>query len=81
MWLPLANEVLVERTGARAETVLNRPERRNALTGPLVAALGDALTELSGDGPTQDPEAWFAAAAAASGPRAAGRGLGAVRES
>jgi hypothetical protein len=29
-------EVFVERHGERGEIVLNRPQRRNALSGPLV---------------------------------------------
>lgn len=41
--------VLVEREGARGELVLNRPERRNALTGPLVEALHAGLDELTAD--------------------------------
>lgn len=43
--------VLVERSGARGELVLNRPEKRNALMGPLVDALSEGLDEL-----TSDPE-------------------------
>ncbi|MGH2583441.1 MAG: enoyl-CoA hydratase/isomerase family protein [Dehalococcoidia bacterium] len=41
--------VLVERYGARGELVLNRPERRNALIGPLVEALHAGLDELVAD--------------------------------
>jgi enoyl-CoA hydratase/carnithine racemase len=43
---PLA---LVERDGSRGELVLNRPERRNALIGPLVEALRAGLAELIAD--------------------------------
>lgn len=41
--------VLVERDGRRGELVLNRPRRRNAITGPLVDAMGVALQELIAD--------------------------------
>ncbi len=41
--------VLVERYGARGELVLNRPEKRNALTGPLVEQLIAGLAELVSD--------------------------------
>jgi enoyl-CoA hydratase len=38
--------VLVEMHGKRGELVLNRPERRNSLTGPLVAQLHAGLRQL-----------------------------------
>ena len=42
--------VLVERPADRvAHVVLNRPERRNALTGPLAVALADVLGSLNQD--------------------------------
>lgn len=42
--------VLVQRPRERvAHVVLNRPERRNALTGPLATELADTITELNGD--------------------------------
>jgi enoyl-CoA hydratase len=41
--------VLVERDGAVGICTLNRPERRNALTTPLLEALVAALGELDGD--------------------------------
>jgi enoyl-CoA hydratase/carnithine racemase len=41
--------VLVERSGSVAEVILNRPERRNAVTGPLADALADAIRALRGD--------------------------------
>ncbi len=41
--------VRVERYGARGELVLNRPERKNALTGPLVQQLRAGLEKLAGD--------------------------------
>ncbi|MBI5949485.1 MAG: enoyl-CoA hydratase/isomerase family protein [Chloroflexi bacterium] len=37
------------RNGAVAEIVLNRPERKNAVTGPLVAAVRQALAEAEAD--------------------------------
>lgn len=42
--------VVVERRGSIAEVVLNRPERKNAVTGPLAAGLRDAFRELGADG-------------------------------
>ena len=45
-----AEFVLVERSTDRVATViLNRPERRNALTGPLADQLGDTLEQLNED--------------------------------
>lgn len=41
--------VLVERAGRIARVSLNRPERRNALTGPLAVALADTIETLNGD--------------------------------
>lgn len=42
--------VLIERPSERvAHVVLNRPERRNALTGPLAVELCDALARLDAD--------------------------------
>lgn len=41
--------VLVERHGARGELVLDRPAKRNALTGPLVDDLRVGIDELSRD--------------------------------
>lgn len=42
--------VVIERVGERiAHVVLNRPERRNALTGPLADQLGEALEQLNQD--------------------------------
>ena len=43
---PGSEPVLLERSGDVAELVLNRPERRNALDQPAVAALRGALDEL-----------------------------------
>lgn len=43
----MTTEVLVERDGAVARVILNRPERRNALNDELVEALGAAVAELS----------------------------------
>jgi enoyl-CoA hydratase/carnithine racemase len=41
--------VLLERSGAVAEVILNRPERRNAVTGPLADALRETFVSLAGD--------------------------------
>lgn len=41
--------VLVERTGARVNIVLNRPERKNSLTAPMAAELRDALRAVNAD--------------------------------
>lgn len=41
--------VLIERHGARANLILNRPGKRNALTGPMMAALRDAVNQLASD--------------------------------
>lgn len=47
---PEAAPVLVERPTDRvAHVILNRPERRNALTGPLADQLGDAIENLNRD--------------------------------
>jgi enoyl-CoA hydratase/carnithine racemase len=43
--------ILLEREGDVAELVLNRPERRNALDDPAVAALAGALDELEKNPP------------------------------
>ncbi|MGI8549591.1 MAG: enoyl-CoA hydratase/isomerase family protein [Dehalococcoidia bacterium] len=47
----MANErlVLVEQHGVRGELVLNRPDRRNALIGPLVQELHEGLDALIAD--------------------------------
>ena len=44
-----ARAVLVERHAGWAEVILNRPERRNAMEGVLVAQLRDAVRALSAD--------------------------------
>ena len=41
--------VLIERHGVRASLILNRPAKRNALTGPMMAALRDAVNALATD--------------------------------
>ena len=41
--------ILVERDGAIATVILNRPEKLNALTRPMWKRLGDAFVELSAD--------------------------------
>ena len=43
--------IRLERSGDVAELVLNRPERRNALDQPAVAAFADALDELEKNPP------------------------------
>ena len=42
-------EVLVERVGARADVVLNRPDRKNAITASLAVQLRDAIDSLGTD--------------------------------
>ncbi len=42
-------DILVERDGAIATVVLNRPDKLNALTRPMWKRLGDAFIELDGD--------------------------------
>lgn len=42
-------QVLLERNGRVAEIILNRPERKNAITGPLALALQSAIDECAGD--------------------------------
>jgi enoyl-CoA hydratase/carnithine racemase len=41
--------ILVQRDGAIATIVLNRPEKLNALTRPMWRGLGEAITQLSAD--------------------------------
>lgn len=41
--------LLVEQHGRRLELVLNRPERKNSIVGPLVEALRDAVREAATD--------------------------------
>ena len=45
----MSDTVLVERDGAIATVVLNRPEKLNALTKPMWQRLGEAMRELSAD--------------------------------
>jgi enoyl-CoA hydratase/carnithine racemase len=45
----MSDTVLVERDGAIATVVLNRPEKLNALTRPMWRRLGDVFLELSND--------------------------------
>ena len=47
----MSDPILLERDGDVAELVLNRPERRNALDQPAVAAFYDALDELEKNPP------------------------------
>ena len=45
----MSDTILVQRDGAIATVVLNRPEKLNALTKPMWRRLGEAMTGLSGD--------------------------------
>jgi enoyl-CoA hydratase len=45
----VADTILVERDGAIATVVLNRPEKLNALTRPMWKRLGEVFSELSAD--------------------------------
>jgi enoyl-CoA hydratase/carnithine racemase len=45
----MSNLIQVERDGAIATVILNRPEKLNALTRPMWQALGDAFNALSAD--------------------------------
>ena len=45
----MADTILVERDGAIATVVLNRPEKLNALTRPMWKRLGEVFAELSAD--------------------------------
>ncbi len=45
----MTDTILVQRDGAIATVVLNRPEKLNALTKPMWRRLGAAMTELSAD--------------------------------
>lgn len=47
--MSMADEILIERDGAIATVVLNRPHKLNALTRPMWAALGEAMRALSDD--------------------------------
>jgi len=49
-WKTMTNvEVLVERHGERADIVLNRPERRNAITRAMAERLRDAIADCARD--------------------------------
>lgn len=45
----MTDTILVQRDGAIATVVLNRPDKLNALTKPMWRRLGEAMTGLSGD--------------------------------
>jgi enoyl-CoA hydratase/carnithine racemase len=45
----MTDHVLVERRGERLALILNRPERRNAITVAMYAALADAIEAAAGD--------------------------------
>ena len=44
-----SQQVLLERSGHVAEVILNRPERKNAITGPVAQGLQDAVEVCSAD--------------------------------
>ena len=44
-----ADMVLIERHGSRADIVLNRPDKRNALIVPMMAQLRDAFLQVTAD--------------------------------
>ena len=46
----MSEHVLVSARGAITEIRLNRPDKRNAITAAMYAALAEALTEAAGDG-------------------------------
>ena len=46
---PSPDMVLIERHGQRADVVLNRPDKRNALIVPMMAQLRDAFLQLAQD--------------------------------
>ncbi len=45
----MSETILVQRDGAIATVVLNRPEKLNALTKPMWRRLGEVMNELSDD--------------------------------
>lgn len=47
------NELILERDGSLAVLTLNRPERTNKLTDPLLTALGAQISDLQDDGKTR----------------------------
>jgi len=47
----MSDTILVERDGALATVVLNRPHKLNALTKPMWARLGQVFEELAAEGP------------------------------
>lgn len=65
------SDILVNRTGAVTELVMNRPDKRNALTRAMYTALADAL-----DAATNDPEVRVVLISGAGGAFTAGNDLG-----
>lgn len=49
----MADEVLLDRTGAVARLTINRPERRNAMSGEVISGLRDGLAECRADSGTR----------------------------
>jgi enoyl-CoA hydratase/carnithine racemase len=47
--LPVIDDVLLERTGPVARLTINRPERRNALNGSVLAGLRSGLSQIRDD--------------------------------
>jgi enoyl-CoA hydratase/carnithine racemase len=47
--LPMPDYVLIERYGQRAELVLNRPDKRNALIAPMMDEMREAVEAFSAD--------------------------------
>jgi enoyl-CoA hydratase/carnithine racemase len=61
----MGDNVLLDRDGLIATVTLNRPDRRNSLSDPMLTELGAALTERgeetagqSRSPPTMRPRAW-----------------------
>nr|WP_294167461.1 enoyl-CoA hydratase-related protein [uncultured Sphingomonas sp.] len=45
----MTEHLLLERDGSRLKLIMNRPERRNAITVAMYAALADAIEQAAGD--------------------------------
>jgi enoyl-CoA hydratase/carnithine racemase len=50
---PMTDNVRLDRDGPIATVTLNRPDRRNSLSDPMLTDLGRAVTELRDDGTTR----------------------------
>ncbi|HET7296248.1 MAG TPA: enoyl-CoA hydratase/isomerase family protein, partial [Gemmatimonadales bacterium] len=51
--LPMGENVSLVRAGAVATVTLNRPDRRNSLSDPMLAELGAAFADLRDDAGTR----------------------------